>query len=53
MAQHTCLNKVARQTDYCQMPQDVSEQRGHTHAIPLGLGRHCLFDGCQQSAHSA
>lgn len=34
------------------MPLDVSEQRGHTHVIPLGLGRHRLFHGCQQSAHS-
>lgn len=44
--------KEHKGTDYCQMLLDVSEQRGHTHVIPLGLGRHCLFDGCQQSSHS-
>lgn len=44
--------KEHKGTDYCQMPLDVSEQRGHTHVILLGLGRHCLFNGCQQSSHS-
>lgn len=51
VSHNTCLHKSSTRRLTKARCCWRTEQRGHTHVIPLGLGRHCLFDGCQQSAH--
>lgn len=51
LSHNTCLHKSSTRELTNARCCWRTEQRGHTHVIPLGLGRHCLFDGCQQSAH--
>lgn len=51
VSHNTCLHKSSRRGLTNARCCWRTEQRRHTHVIPLGLGRHCLFDGCQQSAH--